>query len=112
MLFRSGTFLVRHGSVRSGIHTCTVHKCPRELYLRRLIFVSVNVSDVTRFHNVLVSSSRRESEGAACLVHKSPRGRVATILFSTRDYNNQTNVGASDIKKQAILVFTAKIAIL
>ena len=76
------------------------------------IFILVNVSDVTRFHNVLVSSSRRESKGVACLVHKSPHSRVATILFLTWDYNNQTNVGASDIKEQAILVFTAKIAIL
>ena len=48
-------FPVHHGPTRSGIHTCTVHMCPRELYPRRLIFVLVNVSDVTRFHNVLVS---------------------------------------------------------
>ena len=82
------------------------------MLFRSLVFVLVNVSDVTRFHNVLVSSSQHESEGVACLIHKSPYGRVATILFSTRDYNNQTNIGATDIKKQAILVFTAKIAIL
>ena len=75
-------FPVRHGSARSGIHTCTVHKCPRELYPRRLVFVLVNVSDVTPFHNVLVSSSRRESEGAACLIHKSPRGRDDFIFDS------------------------------
>ena len=106
------TFPVRRGSARSGIHMCTVHKCPRELYPRWLVFVLVNVSDVTRFHNVLVSSSRRELEGAACLIHKSPHGRVTTILFSTRDYNNQKNVGTGDIKKKAILVFTTKLAIL